>query len=260
MKPSQDRAQKTEAAPASPDSSLSELQRAEPDRGLSLDQLNAAFAEMLDQGDDPYQPGEEDADVPQSDDPLAVEVASIAAESNPDDDPCEITPKSILEAMLFVGGKNNSPLNSEHVARLMRGVRAAEIDDLVRELNEFYAAANCPYSIRGEGAGYRLVLREEFGFIRRRFLGKVRQTRLSPAAIEVLAIVAYNEPITADKISELRGAPAGHLLPHLVGNQLLRSERVVGQRAILYFTTPKFLELFGLASLADLPRGERGEF
>ncbi len=244
------------------DSGFPDLHRAEAGQGLSLDQLNAAFAEMLDAGDDPYEPGAEDDDgASTSADPLAAEVATLTAENEqPDDDPCEINPKSILEAMLFVGGRSGEPLSSERVAGFMRGVRTVEIDDLVRELNDFYTAANCPYTIRSEGAGYRLVLREEHSPVRRQFLGKVRQTQLSLAAIEVLAIVAYNEPITADKIGALRASPPGHLLTNLVGKQLLRMERVPGQRSANYHTTPKFLELFGLKSLADLPRGENGEF
>ena len=116
----------------------------------------------------------------------------------------EITPRSILEALLFVGHPANEPLTSAQIAGLMRGVRPAEIDDLVRDLNAEYAANRCPYSIISEGAGYRLALREEHSGIREKFYGRVRSTRLSPAAVEVLALVAYNQPITADEVSRLR--------------------------------------------------------
>jgi segregation and condensation protein B len=159
--------------------------------------------------------------------------------------------------MLFVGLPGNQPLNSQQVAALMRGVRAAEIDDLVRDLNQQYAATNCPYQVVGDAAGYRMTLRPEFDAMRERFLGRVRQARLSPAAIEVLAAVAYNEPLTGDEVSKLRGTPSGHILSHLVRRQLLRIERSDQQPRInRYFTTRRFLDMFGLASLEELPRGQ----
>ncbi len=157
--------------------------------------------------------------------------------------------------MLFVGHPQNEPLTSKQVASLMRGVRPAEIDALVRELNRDYEARRCPYRIVAEGAGYRMALQNEFARIRDKFHGKARQARLSQAAIEVLAAVAYNQPITADEVSHLRGTPCGHVLLQLVRRQLLSLARVAGQaRKVQYHTTPRFLELFGLASLSDLPR------
>jgi segregation and condensation protein B len=141
------------------------------------------------------------------------------------------------------------------VASLMRGVRPAEIDSLVRELNRDYAARNCPYTIVAEGAGYRLTLREPLARLRDQFYGRARRARLSQAAIEVLAAVAYTAPITADEVSRLRGMASGHILLQLVRRQLLRLERDADRpRQARYSTTDRFLELFGLSSLDDLPR------
>jgi segregation and condensation protein B len=157
--------------------------------------------------------------------------------------------------MLFVGSPQSEPLTSKQVAGLMRGVRPAEIDGLVRELNREYHSRNCPYSIVAEGAGYRLSLREEHARVRDQFYGKARQARLSQAAIEVLAAVAYHAPITADEISRLRGIPSSSTLAQLVRRQLLRLEPgETKPRRARYSTTKRFLELFGLASLDDLPR------
>ena len=157
--------------------------------------------------------------------------------------------------MLFVGHPQNEPLTSKQIAGLMRGVRPSEIDTLVRELNRDYSARNCPYTIVAEGAGYRMTLRDEFVRMRDKFYGKARQTRLSQAAIEVLAAVAYHQSITADELSRLRGMPSGHILLQLVRRQLLRVEREAGKaRSSRYHTTERFLQLFGLASLDDLPR------
>jgi segregation and condensation protein B len=216
--------------------------------GLALDQLGAAFAGMLSGGDDPYSSASEDAPGDES----AEDAQRRATDA---DDACEITPRSILEAMLFVGSPQNEPLSSARVAELMRGVRPGEIDALVGELNETYERRNCPYTIVQEGEGYRLLLRAEYARLRDKFYGKVRRARLSQAAIEVLAAVAYNEPIPADEVTRLRGTASGHVLTNLVRRQLLRLERPAeSPRRVVYSTTPRFLELFGLDSLADLPR------
>ena len=223
--------------------------------GFSLDQLSAAFADMLSSGEDPYEKSP-DTDTHEVDEdhgqPLPLDVAG---ESNPQDAHCEICPKTILEALLFVGSPDNRPLSSEQVASLMRGVRPAEIDALVRELNADYTARHCPYLVAAEGAGYRLALRDEFARVRERFYGKLRQARLSQAAIEVLATVAYHEPLTAEEVNRLRATPSGPILAQLVRRELLRIER--GSKSPgRYHTTPRFLELFGLDSLADLPRSQ----
>ncbi len=90
--------------------------------------------------------------------------------------------------------------------------------------------------------------------MRDKFYGKARQARLSQAAIEVLSLVAYNEPLTADEVNQLRGTPSGPILAQLVRRQLLRIEAPAGRGERRQFlTTTRFLELFGLASLADLP-------
>ena len=78
--------------------------------------------------------------------------------------------------------------------------------------------------------------------------------RLSPASVEVLSVVAYHQPVTAQQVQSLRDAPSGPQLAQLVRRQLLRVEREEGHsRRPTYVTTPRFLQLFGLASLDDLP-------
>jgi segregation and condensation protein B len=223
--------------------------------GLALDQLSAALAGMLG-GDDPYaSPPKVAADAAgdRSADERSDDERSDGGGAA--DDACEITPRSILEAMLFVGSPHNEPLASKQVAALMRGVRPAEVDALVRELNQTYQHRNCPYTITSAKGGYRLTLRPQYARLRDKFHGKVRQARLSQAAIEVLAAVAYHEPVTSEEVTRLRGTTSGHVLAQLVRRQLLRIERQAGEgRRIRYATTPRFLELFGLDSLADLPR------
>lgn len=223
------------------------------DRGLSLSDLSAAFAEMLAVGQDPYnESAPADGSTPTADEPPPSPVEAVL-----DADPCPVTPRSILEAMLFVGNTDNQPLASERVAGLMRGVRPAEIDDLVRELNEQYRADGCPYQIVSETGGYRLVLSDAHQRLRDKFYGRARHTRLSPAAIEILSIIAYKGPQTADEVGRVRGRPCGALLSQLVRRQLLSVVRdTAAPRTVRYQTTLRFLKLFGLESLNDLPRSQ----
>jgi len=229
------------------------------EQGLSLDQLSSAFAEMLGGGHDPYSTPAEilDLDAPPQGRSALPQTRPGQAVDNAAEPRSEVTPRGVLEAMLFVGAPNNAPLTSHGVAAMMRGVRPAEIDELVRELNEQYAANRCPYTIASAADGYRLVLRDEFAALRDRLHGRVRQARLSQAAIEVLALVAYHEPLTSDEVAKKRGRQSGPILTQLVRRQLLRIERPAqASRTPRYFTTQRFLDLFGLESLADLPRSQ----
>ena len=230
------------------------------DQGLSLDELSQAYAALLRKGADPYpQPGERPSDEAKS-------VAEAPADDirpvlrGADDAACEVAPKTILEAVLFVGHPTGEPLSSERIAALMRGVRPEEIDDLVRELNAEYAAGGCPYAIVSVEAGYRLVLRDEWSALRDVFYGRIREARLSQSAIDVLAIVAYQQPVALDEIDRLRGKPSSGILSQLVRRDLLSIERPGDRKAKpVYRTTGRFLDLFELEELSDLPRSQELE-
>ena len=225
----------------------------EPPAGkrLSLQDLSDAFAGMMET------PGESPlADKPGVD-AAPIEIVEEIAEVEADPDDAEVSPRTILEAMLFVGSADNAPHSSRQLAGLMRGVGPREIGELVQQLNDDYAANNCPYQIVSEGAGYRLALRESMAGLRARFGGRVREARLSPVAIEVLAIVAYHQPVTGEEVSDARGRSSGGVLSQLVRRQLLRIERASEKpRTVHYFTTERFLKLFGMKSIEDLPHGQ----
>lgn len=227
---------------------------AEPDdQGLSLDELSQAYATLLGKGADPYPQA---SDRPQKQPPDQGE--SDSRTDRPTDDvPCEVTPRTILEAILFVGHPTNEPLTSERIAGLMRGVTPAEIDDLVRELNAEYQAAGCPYSIASVDCGYKMALRPEFAPLRDSFYGRIREARLSQPAIDVLAIVAYQQPVTQAEIDRLRGRPSAPILSQLVRRDLLSVVRPTAAKAKpAYRTTERFLDLFDLDDVSDLPRSQ----
>jgi len=235
-------------------------------QGISLDELAQAFAQVM--GVEPRRAAESAAP-PETGEPSPEAMGAVEAEATAepaatpppeppaDDDSCPINPRTILEAMLFVGNRDNQPLSPRRAAELMRDVEVDEIPSLVEELNRRYDEAAAPYQIVGEGDGYRLTLRREFHSVSNRFYGRVREARLSQAAIDVLALVAYQQPMTAEDIHRLRGKPSRHVLAHLVRRGLLRIERPDAKRRTPhYFTTDRFLRLFNLQSLDDLPRSE----
>ena len=156
-----------------------------------------------------------------------------------------------------MGNRENRPLSAARAADLMRDVEPDEIPALVDELNRSYEARGAACRIASEGDGYRLVLCRELHGLRDRLYGRLREAKLSQAAIDVLALVAYRQPLTGEKISHLRGRPSSHVLAHLVRRGLLRIERPETKpRMPHYYTTDRFLQLFNLGSLADLPRSE----
>ena len=121
----------------------------------------------------------------------------------------------------------------------MRGVRPAEIDAHVRELNANYEQRQLPLYDRRRGRWLSAHACERSTTdCATSFTAERRQARLSQAAIEVLAAVAYHEPVTAEEINKLRGTESGHMLAQLVRRQLLRLERSDGKpRRPMYWTT-----------------------
>ena len=235
---------------------------------VSLDELARAFAQVMGGSPDgcaaesPQPPLAEAA--PRSGDSQSDEAGAPTPEAMGEEAPaCDsgpVTPLGILEAMLFVGDRDNRPLTAERAAELMRGVEPDEIAVLIGELNQRYSQSGCPYFVAEDSDGYRITLRKPFHPLREQFYGRLRQARLSQAAIDVLAIVAYQQPLSAEQIGAVRGKPSGPVLTQLVHRGLLRIERLPGKkRTVQYFTTDRFLQLFGLQTLADLPQSEELE-
>jgi segregation and condensation protein B len=158
----------------------------------------------------------------------------------------------ILEAMLFV---SDAPLTFARAAEVIRGLTPEQFEAEIAELNRRYRSQGRPYSIQDRQGGKMLLLRPRFRFVKDRLYGGPREARLSPAAIEVLSLVAYRQPITRAEIESLRGRDSMGPLRQLVRLGLVEAvRRTEGKsRAVCYATTPRFLELFGLSSLNDLP-------
>lgn len=186
--------------------------------------------------------------------PLAEEAAGDEDERT---DEGEISPRAIIEAMLFVGDPENRPLAARKIASLLRGVSPREVNQCVTELNQRYEEDETPYRIAGDAAGYRLRLTGKFEDLAKAFHGRMREARLSQAAIDVLSLVAYRQPITRQEVDKLRGSPSGGILNQLVRRRLLALDRSSGEtRRPQFRTTDRFLDLFSLEELADLPQAQ----
>jgi segregation and condensation protein B len=159
----------------------------------------------------------------------------------------------ILEALLFVGG---APLTAARACEAIRGLTEEQFLQLIDTLNRAYRLQGRPYCIQVQGQGHVLSLRPRYREVVERLHGRQREARLSPAAIDVLALVAYRQPATKQEIDNLRGAESGALLRQLVRrNLIVVVHRGDGQqREVFYGTTPRFLELFQLQGLEDLPQ------
>ena len=159
--------------------------------------------------------------------------------------------KSALETMMFMWGE---PLEVKDAAEVLEAEKA-EVRELFRELQAEYEQ---------EGRGIRIrEVDDAFGFVtladNEMFLQKlctpVRVRRLSQAALEVLAIIAYRQPVTRSEIDSIRGIKSERVIDGLIDKGLVevtgRSEGV--GRPLIYATTKEFLKKFGFASLKDLP-------
>jgi len=164
----------------------------------------------------------------------------------------------VIEAMLFVGNRENQPIDPQKIAEKLRNVSTEEVEQAVVRLNGQYQERNCPYTIISERGGYRMVLRPEFEPVRANFLGKIRETRLSQQAIDTLAVIAYRQPITMEEIQSIRQQSCSSILNQLVRRNLLSVSRKVQDKknVACYHTTDRFLELLQVKSLDDIPRME----
>jgi segregation and condensation protein B len=99
------------------------------------------------------------------------------------------------------------------------------------------------------------VVQPRYRAVQERLYGSIREARLSPPALDVLALVAYRQPISRQEVESLRGADSGSVLRQLVRLGLIAVRRgEAEQKEVCYVTTPRFLSLFQLRSLDDLPR------
>jgi segregation and condensation protein B len=156
-----------------------------------------------------------------------------------------------LEAILFLSDEPQSAASLAQVVEVPR----QEVEALLGELARDYAARGSGLALREVAGGWRLFTHPDVAPFVEHFVLSSRHARLTKAALETLAIIAYKQPVTRHQIASIRGVNADGVLRALVERELVEE---VGRdsgpgRAVLYGTTSEFLERLGLASLADLP-------
>lgn len=210
---------------------------------FSLERLSTAFARLM------GAPSSTNAASP-----VKPQIAVEPDEAIEDESALPVTPRMIIEGILFVGGAEGRLFSSRELAAQVRDLSPAEADAVVRELNVRYRDDDAAYEIVGDESGYRLQLRLEHDLMRDRIRGRVRAARLTPAAIEVLSIVAYRPGVNAEEVNRLRNSQSHAILAQLVRRQLIRLDRPAPRQPGCYHTTDRFDQLMGVSSPADLPR------
>lgn len=161
------------------------------------------------------------------------------------------SPLQIVEAMLFVGGP---PLTADKVCSAVRGLTAERVRELIDELTRKYRRQNRPYTVQPQGDGYSLAVKPQFRAVREKLYGGPKEARLSQPALDTLSLIAYRQPLSVSEVEALRGADSAGTLRQLVRLGLIAVTSRGGEGGTTYGTTPRFLELFHIASLDDLPR------
>jgi segregation and condensation protein B len=221
--------------------------------GVSLEELSQSYARLLrtEEQDEPSLATNGEAVEPE------LELFDADDDSKIDDaHAVPVTPLSILEAVLLVGHPDNVPITAAEIANLMRGVSPTEVEQLIDELNRVYEESKRAWRVVEAGVGFRMQLANDLKFITDRFYGQVRDVRLNQAAIDCLALVAYQPGISRKELEEQRGQPSGSVLNQLVRRQLLEIRREGKELTTHYHPTERLLKLAGLASLEDLPQVE----
>ena len=177
-------------------------------------------------------------------------------QSQPTDIPpgFEPTVESVVEALLFASDESLTPARlSEIVGTNVRQLRK-HIDDL----NEKYKANNSAFRIEQIAGGYQMLTLSEYNHWLKKLVRARDDGKLSQPALETLAIIAYKQPIIRADIEAIRGVAAGEMIRNLMYKGLVKitgRAEIVG-RPMLYGTTKKFLEVFGLNTIKDLPKAE----
>lgn len=166
--------------------------------------------------------------------------------------PIEVTTESIVEAILFA---TDTPLSAKKIAQILGVGNAADVKKHIAALNEAYAATGRSFRIDEIAKGFQMLTIPAYNNWLRQVLKIREETKLSPAAMETLAIVAYKQPILRADVEVIRGVACGEMINRLREMNLVK---IVGRaeeigRPLLYGTTSRFLEIFGLGSLDDLP-------
>ena len=159
--------------------------------------------------------------------------------------------KNIIEVLFH---STSSPLTQKDLNHVL-GDNKIKLENIVKDINEEYENSGKGLVIEKISGGYQLLSKKEYHFYIEKLLKETKKPRFSSAAMETLSIIAYKQPVTRIEIEHIRGVDSSGVIKNLLDKGLIaikgRDENL--GRALLYKTTPMFLELFGIDSLKDLP-------
>jgi len=182
---------------------------------------------------------------------ISSEKQTDPPQQNPD---VELTVESVVEAVLFA---SDEPLREARLADIV-GTSVSQIRRHIKNLNDKYEAHGNVFRIEQIAGGFQMLTLSSYNHWLKKLLRVRDAGKLSSAALETLAIIAYKQPIMRADIETIRGVTVGEIIRNLMYKGLVK---IVGRaevlgRPMLYGTTKKFLEVFGLNSLKDLPKIE----
>lgn len=168
--------------------------------------------------------------------------------------------KSIIEALIF---SSEEPLSDSEIIRTIKGIDGEDVEinnqnvfDIISELNTEYSESGRSVRIINIAGGYLFATKEEYSKYIGFLSSEKSKRRLSQAALETLAIIAYKQPITKPEIEAIRGVNSDYVIASLLDKNLItisgRAETI--GRPLLYSTTKEFLIYFGLNNIKDLPK------
>ena len=167
----------------------------------------------------------------------------------------DVTMESVVEAVLFA---SDEPLSAERLVNIVEAGGVKQIRECIENLNKKYEEGGFSFRIEQIAGGYQMMTLSEFNYWLKKLVRVRTDTKLSPAALETLAIVAYKQPVIRADIEAIRGVASGEVIRNLMFKGLVKmvgKAEVLG-RPMLYGTTKKFLDVFGLHTLKDLPTAE----
>lgn len=158
----------------------------------------------------------------------------------------------VIEALLLVTDK---PITSSRIASVVPELKPEEVPLLIDRLNQAYTETGRAFRVREIAGGYRLYTQPEYQDYIEALATTTRESRLSQAALETLAVVAYKQPVSRVDIEFVRGCDCDGVIRTLLARKLIniKGRSDTPGRPLLYATAPKFLEYFGLSSITDLP-------
>jgi len=159
--------------------------------------------------------------------------------------------RRVVEALILASPE---PITLARLAQIVPHLKEAKAKDLINELNTVYADQDRAFEIWEVAGGYQIRTRAEFsGYLQQ--LRKERPLRLTKATLETLSIIAYKQPATRAEVEEVRGVDSGAVIKTLLERRLVRisGHKEVPGRPMLYSTSKRFLEVFGLESIKKLP-------